>query len=328
MFILFGQNIGTCLTSLVASSGTGTAARRTAVVHLLINLSGTILFTVITASLPFADWVTAMAPGNLRLQIALTHIIFNITTTLLLLLLAGLLEKAACLLVPDKDSAEMRMRLRFDDRMLNTPAIAVVQLFRETQRMGDMARQNLEDAMQCFTQYDAELSAHVQETEDVIDFLNRAITAKLVEVNGLDLNEADTRLVGSMFHVVSDFERVGDHAENVLDSARTREEEGIRFSAKVMSELEDLYGKVLGQLKTAQEIFRSQTVNLSLIDQVEAVEDDIDNETEELRKHHVERLKNRKCSARNGALYLDMLTNLERIADHAENIATSVDKPA
>lgn len=329
VFILFGQNIGTCVTALLACSGANATAKRAAVVHLLFNLIGTAVFVVVALLLPFADWIAALAPGNLRLQIALTHIAFNVTTTALLLPLAVWLERAACLLVPDRAAAKNAMKLQyFDERLLKTPPIAAAQLFNETQRMGEIALQNYADAMACFRQWDEEKAAAVNRGEELLDFLNREITARLVDVKGLDLNERDTRLVGSLFHVVNDLERVGDHSLNILESAQLRQKDEVKFSMKALSELDRLSAMVAGQLDAAMSLFRGQRGDDADRDAVEATEQAVDDLTEALRAHHVDRLKNHKCSAKNGMIYLDMLTNLERIADHAENIATSVDKGA
>lgn len=328
MFILFGQNIGTCITALIACSGTNTNAKRAAVVHLLFNVIGAVLFTVLTVLLPLDQWIISLAPDNLRLQIAFIHIIFNITTTALMLPLAKLLEKIACLVVREKNPGAMAepMRLKyFDERLLNTPPIAAAQLFREVQRMGEIALNNFTGAMSCFESWDEGRAEEINRNEEVLDYLNKEITSCLVEVRGLDLNEKDAHMVGSLFHVVNDWERVGDHAINVLDAARSRQEQEIKFSAKAVAELENLSAMVMDQLTTATEIFNAQSDDAETIQAVEAKEQEIDDLTEALRIHHVERVKNKKCSAKNGMLYLDILTNLERIGDHAENIATSTE---
>ena len=327
IYILFGQNIGTCVTALLASSGTNATAKRAAMVHLLFNVLGTVIFLVISMTLPFAEWVVSLSPENMRLQIAIVHVVFNVTTTAVLLPLARWLEQAACLLVRGKDGRGESMRLKyFDSRLMNTPPIAVAQLFKEVQRMGAIADANFTGAMACFHTWDEERAQEVTANEDVLDFLNKEVTARLVEVKGLELNERDTRLVGSMFHVINDMERVGDHGMNVLDAARLKHQENVKFTEKATRELEELSAKVESQLQTALDIFRTQRDTPQVLEQVEQAEEEIDQITEALRNHHVERLKNKKCSARNGMLYLDMLTNLERIGDHAENIATSVDK--
>ena len=328
MFILFGQNIGTCITALIACSGTNTNAKRAAVVHLLFNVIGAVLFTVLTVLLPLDRWIISLAPDNLRLQIAFIHIIFNVTTTALMLPLAKLLEKIACLVVREKNPGAMAepMRLKyFDERLLNTPPIAAAQLFREVQRMGEIALNNFTGAMSCFESWDEERVEEINRNEEVLDYLNKEITSCLVEVRGLDLNEKDAHMVGSLFHVVNDWERVGDHAINVLDAARSRQEQEIKFSSKAVAELENLSAMVMEQLTTATELFNAQSDDAETIQAVEAKEQEIDDLTEALRIHHVERVKNKKCSAKNGMLYLDILTNLERIGDHAENIATSTE---
>ena len=328
MFILFGQNIGTCITALIACSGTNTNAKRAAVVHLLFNVIGAVLFTVLTVLLPLDQWIISLAPDNLRLQIAFIHIIFNVTTTALMLPLAKLLEKIACLVVREKNPGAMAepMRLKyFDERLLNTPPIAAAQLFREVQRMGEIALNNFTGAMSCFESWDEGRAEEINRNEEVLDYLNKEITSCLVEVRGLDLNEKDAHMVGSLFHVVNDWERVGDHAINVLDAARSRQEQEIKFSAKAVAELENLSAMVMEQLTTATELFNAQSDDAETIQAVEAKEQEIDDLTEALRIHHVERVKNKKCSAKNGMLYLDILTNLERIGDHAENIATSTE---
>ena len=327
VFILFGQNIGTCVTALLACSGASSSAKRAAVVHLLFNVIGTAIFVIIACVLPFADFIEGLAPGNLRLQIAFTHVVFNITNTLVLLPLANVLERIACSVVKDDGAKAEAMKLKyFDQRLLNTPPIAAQQLFREVQRMGDIAVANYEAAVALFHDWDDARAEEIKRNEEVLDFLNHEITNCLVEVKGLDLNEEDTRLVGSLFHVVNDFERVGDHAVNMMENAETKQMENVWFSDKAFAELEELSELVSAQLKRGSELFCQQNNDPRVIRAVEELEQKIDDMTDALRQHHVDRLKNKKCSAKNGMIYLDLLTNLERIADHAENVATSVDR--
>lgn len=327
MFILFGQNIGTCVTALLASAGTSIAARRSAVVHLLFNVTGTLIFMIAAAFLPFAGWIESLAPNNLRLQVAFIHILFNVGSTLVLLPMQVLLEQAAIKLVPGKDPEREAQKLQyFDQRLLATPAIAVAQLFREVQRMGTIAQANFHKAMNCFDKWDDGTAAEVRDNEDVLDYLNREITTCLVEVKGLDLTDTDARLIGSLFHVVNDMERIGDHSNNILEGGRTKWDNEVKFSAKAVTELDELGEIVSAQLNDSLHIWLSQSNDPWKIAEIERIEDMIDAKVDTLRDHHVERLKNKKCSATNGMIYLDMLTNLERIADHAENIATSVDK--
>ena len=332
MFILFGQNIGTCVTAVLACLGTSATSKRVSCVHLLFNIIGTVFFVILALILPIDDWVVAIVntfdAGNISMQIAVTHIIFNSVTTLLLLPFCNQLEKLACMIIrSDEGDGETMKLLHFDQRMLRTPAVAAEQLFNEVQRMGGIARSNFLKSVECFEEWDDEKSAEILRNEEVLDFLNKEITTCLVEVKGLDLDERDTRLVGSLFHVVNDMERVGDHAQNILEAAQLRHQEDIKFSPKAVAELETLSGMVGEQLERALTFFREQLAGPERLNVVEDTEQQIDDMTEALRQHHVDRLKQHKCSAKNGMIYLDILTNLERIGDHAENIAASVDKP-
>ena len=332
MFILFGQNIGTCVTAVLACLGTSATSKRVSCVHLLFNIIGTVFFVILALILPIDDWIVAIVntfdAGNISMQIAVTHIIFNSVTTLLLLPFCNQLEKLACMIIrSDEGDGETMKLLHFDQRMLRTPAVAAEQLFNEVQRMGGIARSNFLKSVECFEEWDNEKSAEILRNEEVLDFLNKEITTCLVEVKGLDLDERDTRLVGSLFHVVNDMERVGDHAQNILEAAQLRHQEDIKFSPKAVAELDTLSGMVGEQLERALTFFREQLAGPERLNVVEDTEQQIDDMTEALRQHHVDRLKQHKCSAKNGMIYLDILTNLERIGDHAENIAASVDKP-
>lgn len=326
MYILFGQNIGTCITALISSTGTSVAARRAAIVHLLFNVIGTVIFILIVSLLPFAQWIEALSPDNLRLQVAFIHIAFNLTTTAMLLPVQGLLERAAIKLVQGKDPEREAMKLQyFDQRLLKTPPVAVAQLFQEVKRMGAIAQTNFQHAMKCFTEWDDKLAVEITGNEEVLDYLNEEITTSLVEVKSLDLAEPEARLIGSLFHVVNDMERIGDHSLNILEAGKKKHEDGVKFSSKAVAELDELSGMVSAQLEESLLIMSEQSDEQGRIASVKKTEADIDKLVDALRDHHVDRLKNKKCSATNGMIYLDMLTNLERVADHAENIATSVD---
>ena len=329
LFILFGQNIGTCVTALLAAVGANRTGKRAAVVHLLFNVIGTILFVALAMLLPLADWIQAIAGDNLRLQIAVSHILFNVATTLLLLPASGLLEKLARLIVRGEDEPSEPMRLQyFDARLLSTPPVAVQQLFREVQRMADIVMTNYRFAMQY---YFAPKNLPLEEftnREDVIDYLNAEITQHLIDVRGLTLSQHDVYLVGSLFHVVNDLERIGDHATNIVEIGQSRKKDKIKFSSKAEHEIEELSGLVTEMLEKSVRIVDRQITDPEVISEVEVLESQVDAMSEALADHHVDRVKAKKCTPRNGMLYLDMLNNLERIADHADNLASSVDNGA
>ena len=325
LFILFGQNIGTCVTAMMASVGTTNTAKRAAVVHLLFNVLGTLLFVILAIALPVADWIRAAAGDNLRLQIAFSHILFNVTTTVVLLPLSSLLEKLAYVVVRGQDPVKEPMRLKyFDPLLFSTPPVAVQQLFREVQRMGRLVMTNYRFAMQYYFAPKTLETDEFQNREDVIDYLNEQITQHLIEAEELNLNHADAQLVGSLFHVLNDLERIGDHSENIVEIGSVRKEDKISFSAKAEHEIEDLAARVTQMLEKSIHIVDQQISDPEIINEVEMLESQVDDLSVSLADHHVARIKNKKCTPKNGMLYLDMLNNLERIADHADNLATSV----
>ena len=328
VFILFGQNIGTCVTALLASIGTSKTAHRAAIVHLLFNVIGSALFIIIALTLPFADWIIRLAGDNLRLQIAFAHIIFNVTTTALLLPLSGILEKAAYYIVRGKDKAEEPMRLTyFDDRLFSTPPIAAQQLFREVMRMGELVKTNFTFAMDYFFKQKNIPLDEFDNRENVIDFLNSEVTAKLIELRGMTLTSRDVHLMGSLFHVVNDLERIGDHAVNITEIATARRKAKKEFTNRAIRELETLYQTVSAALDQAIEIVDRQIIDPEVIKKVTDLESEIDRMCDEMTNHHMDRVKAKKCAPTNGILFLDLLNNLERIGDHAENLAASVDEP-
>ncbi len=328
VFILFGQNIGTCITAMLASIGTSRTAKRAAIVHLLFNVIGATLFIIITLTLPFTDWIIQLAGDNLRLQIAFAHVIFNVTTTLILLPMSSVLEKLSRMIIRGEDKQEEPMRLTyFDDRLFSTPPIAAKQLFREVIRMGELVKTNFTFAMEYFFSPKELPLEEFDNRENVIDFLNAEVTAKMIELRGMTLSSRDVHLMGSLFHVVNDLERIGDHATNIVEIGASRRKLKTKFSAKAEHEIEGLYVIVNRMVTQSIEIVDKQIIDPEVIARVETDEAEVDRLCEELADHHVERVKNKKCTPKNGMLYMDLLNNLERIADHADNLATSVDAP-
>lgn len=327
LFILFGQNIGTCVTALMASVGANRTAKRAAVVHLLFNVLGTAFFIVIALLLPLAEWIEQLAGDNLRLQIAFAHILFNVTTTLLLLPASSLLEKLAYLIVRGEDPQGEPMRLQyFDSRLFSTPPVAVQQLFREVLRMADIVLANYTIALQYYFSPKDQPVEEFKNREQVIDYLNAEITQNLIEVRGLTLRPADVHLAGSLFHVVNDLERIGDHSTNIVEIGTSRKAEKTKFTNKAEREIEELSALVTQMLQKSLHILRNQITDVEIIGEVFELESQVDKLSEELADRHVERVKDKKCTPKNGMLYLDMLNNLERIADHADNLAASVDR--
>jgi len=325
VYVLFGQNIGTCVTALLASIGTSVTARRAAVIHLMFNVIGTVVFLIVLQLpfIPFIEFIKSLSPNDTVRQIANAHTGFNIVVTALLFPLSNQLVALSKKIIPGKDKAVEERRLHFlDERILETPPIAVAQLQKEIKRMGELAKANLELAMDAFFTEDEAKAQEVLEREEIINFLNHEITNYLVKMNGLKLPAEDLRLVSSLFHVLSDIERVGDHAENLVEYALYRIENKLVFSEVADNELRGMKDKVSQLFADSLQALYKQDKEIAKT--VEPREQEIDALQKELRSSHIERLNKQQCSPSSGMLFLDIVNNLERVADHASNIAYSV----
>lgn len=321
IFVLCGMNIGTCVTALLASAGTNRTGKRAAVVHLLFNVIGTALFLLGATLLPVGRWMEAMRPGDPAGQIANAHTIFNIAATIVLFPCAGLMEKLACLIVPGKVQPESEMRLQYlNDLVLSTPTVAVAQVKRELERMGGIALENFNRACTAFETQDESLIQKVEETEKTLNFLNKQITSYMVKVATLEIPDQDAKNLASYFHVVSDFERIGDHAENISEYASARIKQKLHFSPAAAKELSGMAAEVAQIVGAAIRLFDEEGRDAPLKEEIDRLENDIDEQTRILRDRHIERLGRRECDPAAGMYFVDMITNMERVADHATNV--------
>lgn len=327
-YVIYGQNIGTCITALISSIGTKKNSKRTAVMHVLFNVFGTVIFIVLTKLLPFTDWIESLT-DNTMMQLSLVHIIFNVVSTLIMFPFADkVLVKLACLIVPDKkDSSEDDFKLKFvDNLMINTPPFAVAQVSKEVHRMAGLARQNFSIAAEDLLNKSCDHFDEVQHTEEVINFLNHNITPILVKINSLDLSYSDAKYIGRVFHVINDIERIGDHAQNLEEAAKSRVDEGIEISAEGERELREMYETTLKLIDGSIEAFTSQILDNEKAEQLSEYEASVDDMQTEFEQSHIERLNAHKCNTRAGMLFINTITDFERVADHATNIAWSVSK--
>lgn len=325
IYVIYGQNIGTCVTALISSVGTSKTARRTAVVHLMFNVFGAILFIVISMLFPFAELVQRIAPGSVMAQISIVHVIFNIVCTAIMLPLSSLLVKVACKVIPGSDPVKSSNSLAYlDARILSTPPVAVAQLFKEVDRMGQLAKETLGMAMDALITQDNTKVDQIYENENTINFLNRGIAEYLVKINGLDLEDYDRQALGSMYHVISDMERIGDHSENLCELAQTLKKSKQKFSPWAVEQATEMRNRVEAMLEEALQMFASRETQPQMAADINRREEIIDDATQELKDLHIERLNQGKCSVVAGTVFMDMLTNLERIADHCTNIAYSM----
>lgn len=322
VFVIFGQNIGTCVTAVLSCIGTNRTAKRTATVHLLFNIIGATLFICISLFTPFISWVKMAAPDNILMQISIVHITFNVVTTAILLPLSDYLVKLACIVIPGEDEKREAKSLKFlDARILKTPPIAVAQVLKEVARMGDLARKNYLMAMDMLFTGNVEKMEELEDNEEVLNFLNTNITEYLVKINSLELEDNDRKLVGALFHVVSDFERIGDHGENIAEQAIQLQTTKTTFSEQALQELHQMQDKVISVLDDSCRLFQERKMDFDLAYRINSTEDSIDDMAKTCKENHVSRLNQSLCTAQGGAIYNDLITNLERIADHSTNIA-------
>lgn len=322
VFVIFGQNIGTCVTAVLSCIGTNRTAKRTATVHLLFNIIGATLFICISLFTPFISWIKMAAPDNILMQISIVHITFNVVTTAILLPLSDYLVKLACIVIPGEDEKREAKSLKFlDARILKTPPIAVAQVLKEVARMGDLARKNYLMAMDMLFTGNVEKMEELEDNEEVLNFLNTNITEYLVKINSLELEDNDRKLVGALFHVVSDFERIGDHGENIAEQAIQLQTTKTTFSEQALQELHQMQDKVISVLDDSCRLFQERKMDFDLAYRINSTEDSIDDMAKTCKENHVSRLNQSLCTAQGGAIYNDLITNLERIADHSTNIA-------
>ena len=317
--IIMGQNIGTCVTALISSVGANKNARRAAMVHLYFNIIGVTLFLAVfygaNLLLDFAfvnETVTAWG-------IAVVHSIFNLTATAVLLPFANGLEKLAILTIPD--DAEKESFALLDERLLNTPAVAVERARAATADMAELARVGVVQAMSLTHKWDDSLAQKVREEEEKVDKYEDALGTYLVKLSSREMSHADSQSVNTLLHTISDFERISDHSVNVLSSAEEIHAKSIAFSKDAQEELQVLEGAVQDVLSRTTDAFRKG--DLHMAGKVEPLETVVDELVRAIKARHVARLQTGSCSIEYGFVLEDLLTNYERVCDHCSNVAVA-----
>ena len=318
--VVFGCNIGTCITAIIASIGTNKTAHKAALLHLIFNIVGTVIF------LPFlnilGEFVQSTSPGDVSRQIANAHTVFNIANTALLLPFTKYIIKFINRVIPCEDKTEKMGPKYIDDRVLETPVIAAGQVIKETIRMANKAKENLELSMKAFMNNDEELINKVYENEKLIDILEESITSYLVKLSKCELSNKEKGIVASTFHVIIDIERIGDHAENIVELATEKINKNLQYSKDAEQEIYEVYNMARDALDIAIESYVSRDVDKAK--SIRVVEDKIDRYQKTYREKHIQRLYDGKCNAFAGAIFLDLINTFERIGDHSTNIAESV----
>lgn len=326
IYILLGQNIGTCLTAMLSAAGTKTNSKRTAIIHLLFNVIGSVLFLLITIFTPYTSLLERIS-DNVSVQISAAHIIFNVVSTIILFPFANLLIKIACILIPDKEPEDSKLEFKFyDAHLLTAPPVAVEQIGKEVVRMAKLARDNFDRAAVALINNDTSKKDKVESVEEVINFLNHGITKNLVKINALDLDYKDAKYIGRLFHVVNDIERIGDHAVNLIEAEVVRNSEKLAISESAVNELETMRKCVIDLLDASIASFEKQELTLDEAKQIETLETISDNLKEKYQDAHLQRLNEEHCETRAGMMFVNTLIDFERVGDHAKNIAFAVGK--
>ena len=328
VFIMLGQNIGTCVTAIISSTGAGKNAKRASMIHLLFNLIGSIWFGIIMFL--FFQSQREMAVSTISsVEISVFHTIFNIANTFIMFPFAnGLVRITELMISEDKtgkvveDDMVEKMKRKLDYRILNNPALAIEAAVGEIVYMGILTRDNFKRAVAAVRDKDKEQIRQVFRIEENINQMVTILTAFLVEVDNLSLTEAQHLMIRNLFYTISDVERIGDHSENIAELANTKRKDKIEFSDKGEKDMERMYDITLHTFEAALEARELRSIEAAR--RASRAEEKVDKLEKDLRDKHIQRLSKGKCVPESGIIFLDILSNMERIADHADNIAEYV----
>lgn len=328
VFVLFGQNIGTCVTALIASIGTSRNAKRTTIIHLSFNIIGTVIFTILAVCFPLADWVASFTPNNVIAQIANMHTLFNIVTTLLLLPFGGLLATMSEHILKGQDEKSMGMQVMYlNEKAANgkigSSAIYIEQVKLETERMLRIARENVIKSFEAFRNKDVSLLAGVEEREESLDYLNKEISNYISSAMTHELEERESHVMNNYFKMIGNIERIGDHAMNICGYSRMLTQKNVNFSSEATQEL-ILMQEICVEL--LDDLLANGSESVEELTKIANLEQKIDDMTDTYRDNMLARMKKGSCSEEGCILYSEMLTDFERIGDHALNISQEMTK--
>lgn len=328
LFVVLGTNIGTCITAIIAAVGASNNAKRAALIHLTFNVIGTTMFAAflwifskyIIIALSFFIPTPAM-------QIAWFHVFFNLITTGILLPFIRPLTKFAELVIKDKGTDENVLKLYYiDDRILHTPPIAVAQVLKEVTNMADIAKDNLGRAFKALINSDISEKDKIFKEEEKLNFINKGIARYLIKMASLNLSTSDDKLIGSLHHVISDIERIGDHAENFSEYAADMIDNKISFSTEAVEELTNMYCKVHDMFTKSMSVFESR--DTTRFKEISDIENEIDLLKRQLGNNHIIRLNSGNCTVESGTHFYAVISALERVADHLTNVTFSIRSPS
>lgn len=322
VYICLGSNIGSCYTALLSSIGASKNSKRAAIINLLFNCFGVLIFALIGFTIFTVNKRIANATID-SVQISIFHTIFNVVNTIIMFPIANLLVKVSCIIVKEgkveNESSELSLENHLDDRIMKTPSFAIEATLKEINEMGILAYENTRLSINAAMYGDYEDIQKVYENEKKINKYEKSIASYLVKINNLSLNDLQHKTVKNLLYTINDLERVGDHAKNIAEFAETMKNDNLKFSDKVIGELARMNEKVLQSLNASLEARKSG--NTDLIKDVLKYEDEVDLIEQDIRERYISRLLDEECNIESGVLFMDIIGNLERVSDHAFNIA-------
>ncbi len=332
LYIVLGTNIGTCVTALISSMGATTNAKRAALIHFLFNFCGSILFLIILVAWKgFMDdfWVPLIDFGgdakmSARMQLAIFHLTFNSICTLLFLPLTKLIVRTTEFIIRDKKQKEVMHITYMDERILSTPTVAIAQLQKETVAMGDKCMDALGKSFDAFMARDTSLAEDINAENEDITLISKQITDYLIKVSGTNVSVHDDQKISIMYHAIGDMLRISEISDNFVKYTRSYVEKGLKFSDSVLKDLTTMYGKLVEMYKLAIEIFDS--FDKTRFDDLESIENMVDGMRRSLIDGHIKRLNDGSCPPESSAVFINLVSNLERVGDHITFIAHTVEE--
>ena len=318
--IIMGQNIGSCTTALLSSVGANKNARRVSMVHLFFNVIGTVIWLIVYCVVKWAFAPTILGQAATETGIATIHSLFNVSCVIMLFPASRLLEKLAYKLIPESEVNEKAVEL--DERLLLTPTVAISQTHDLTLKMAELTRESLTLSIDCLTKYDATKAERIHEIEDLTDHYEDIIGSYLVKLSSKPLNENEGTMASVLLKAIGDFERITDHAVNILESSEELREKEIKFTEKGVKEMTSLCQATLDIVNLSHDAFIKNDIEIANL--VEPLEEVIDKMKKLLRANHIERLRQGVCGIEAGFVWSDLISNMERVSDHCSNIAGCV----
>lgn len=331
LYIVLGTNIGTCVTALISSMGATTNAKRAALIHFLFNFCGSILFLIMLSIWSdFMDsfWVRIINFGDpqmsARMQLALFHLAFNSLCTAIFLPLTNVIVKTTEFIIRDKKQKEVLHISYMDERILGTPAIAIAQLQKETIAMGNKCMDALDKSFNAFIARDTSLAEDINAENEDITLMSKQITDYLIKVSGETISVHDDQKISIMYHAIADMLRISEISDNFVKYTRSYEEKGLKFSDSVFGDLITMHGKLTDMYKLAISIF--ETFDKTHFDELEIIENSVDAMRRSLIDGHIRRLNDGSCTPESSSVFINLVSNLERVGDHITFIAHTVEE--